>query len=86
MKHYTSHSVISYCVKLSVVYVLFNYFNMSSMLSQHAISSAIEKARIDTGYSALKEYQTEVLTAYLSGRDVFVSAPEEITSTYKTAP
>ena len=40
-----------------------------------AIPSAIEKARTDIGYVALKEYQTEVVTAYLSGRDVFVSAP-----------
>ena len=70
LRHYTSHSVISYCDKLSVVSVVFNCFNMSS-----AIPSAIEKARTDIGYVALKEYQTEVVTAYLSGRDVFVSAP-----------
>ena len=42
---------------------------------EKSISQAIENARQSAGYSKLKEYQWQTIEAYLSGRDVFVSAP-----------
>ena len=40
-----------------------------------AILEAIHKATQSAGYSELKEYQRNAVEAYLSNRDVFVSAP-----------
>ncbi len=40
-----------------------------------SIPKAIDKAKRSAGYSELKEYQRRTVEAYLSNRDVFVSAP-----------
>ncbi|XP_028419193.1 uncharacterized protein LOC114544901, partial [Dendronephthya gigantea] len=45
------------------------YFDMASIIE------AIDKAKTSVGYSELKEYQQNTVQAYLSNRDVFVSAP-----------
>jgi superfamily II DNA/RNA helicase len=41
---------------------------------ENSVSKAIEKAQQFSGYLELKEYQRQTIEAYLSGRDVFVSA------------
>ena len=40
-----------------------------------SIAKAITEASKATGYLMLRDYQKKTLEAYLSGRDVFVSAP-----------
>ena len=40
-----------------------------------SISDALKEAQIITGYKELRQYQRQTIEAYLSGRDVFVSAP-----------
>ena len=40
-----------------------------------SIAKAITEASKATGYLILRDYQKKTLEAYLSGRDVFVSAP-----------
>ena len=40
-----------------------------------SIAKAITEASKATGYLILHDYQKKTLEAYLSGRDVFVSAP-----------
>ena len=39
-----------------------------------SITKAIKDALEATGYSELRDYQRKTIEAYLSGRDVFVSA------------
>ena len=41
---------------------------------ENSVSKANEKAQQFSGYLELKEYQRQTIEAYLSGRDVFVSA------------
>ena len=41
---------------------------------ENSVSKPIEKAQQFSGYLELKEYQRQTIEAYLSGRDVFVSA------------
>lgn len=40
-----------------------------------SVAKAIKEAFKATGYSELRDYQKKTIEAYLSGRDVFVSAP-----------
>ena len=40
-----------------------------------SIAKAMKDALEATGYSELREYQRKTIEAYMSGRDVFVSAP-----------
>ena len=40
-----------------------------------SIEKAMKHALEATGYSELGDYQRKTIEAYLSGRDVFVSAP-----------
>ena len=40
-----------------------------------SIAKAMKDALEATGYSELREYQRKTIEAYVSGRDVFVSAP-----------
>ena len=53
-----------------------------------SIAKAITEASKATGYLILRDYQKKTLEAYLSGRDVFVSAPTGAVKslTFKLAP
>ncbi|KAJ7385145.1 hypothetical protein OS493_017520 [Desmophyllum pertusum] len=53
-----------------------------------SIAKAITEASKAMGYSELREYQKKTIEAYLSGRDVFVSAPTEAgkSLTFELAP
>ena len=41
-----------------------------------SIAKAMKDALEATGHSELHDYQRKIIEAYLSGKDVFVSAPE----------
>ena len=40
-----------------------------------SVAKAIKQASNATGYHVLRDYQKKTVEVYLSGRDVFVSAP-----------
>ena len=53
-----------------------------------SIAKAMKDALEATGYSELRDYQRKTIEAYLSGKDVFVSAPTGVgkSLTFELAP